>query len=73
MGVINVVGSQIAREVNCGVYLSCGREVAVAATKSFSSQVLALTMMAVFISYHKDKKNNVKAKGGKHLMRKELI
>jgi glutamine---fructose-6-phosphate transaminase (isomerizing) len=37
MGVINSVGSQIASNVDVGVYLNCGREVAVAATKSFSA------------------------------------
>ena len=37
IGVINVVGSKIASSVHCGVYLNCGREVAVAATKSFTS------------------------------------
>jgi len=37
MGVVNVVGSKIATAVHCGVYLNSGREVAVAATKSFTS------------------------------------
>jgi glucosamine--fructose-6-phosphate aminotransferase (isomerizing) len=37
MGIVNVVGSMIATMVDCGVYLNCGREVAVAATKSFLS------------------------------------
>jgi len=34
---VNVVGSVIASEVDCGVYLNCGREVGVAASKSFTS------------------------------------
>ena len=37
IGVVNVVGSQIASQVNCGVYLNAGREVSVPATKSFSN------------------------------------
>ena len=37
MGVINVVGSLIATNVDTGIYLNCGREVAVPATKSFTS------------------------------------
>jgi glucosamine--fructose-6-phosphate aminotransferase (isomerizing) len=53
MGVINTVGSLIATNVRCGVYLHVGREVAVAATKSFICQIIALIMMAVSISYHK--------------------
>ncbi len=54
MGVINSVGSQIASNVDCGVYLNCGREVAVAATKSFTSQIVALLLVAVWISAKKE-------------------
>jgi glutamine---fructose-6-phosphate transaminase (isomerizing) len=50
MGVINVVDSMIAREVNCGCYLNAGREVAVASTKSFTSQCIILSMMAIWFS-----------------------
>lgn len=42
IGVINVVDSLIAREVDCGCYLNAGREVAVASTKSFTSQCIIL-------------------------------
>jgi glucosamine--fructose-6-phosphate aminotransferase (isomerizing) len=55
MGVINVVGSLIASNVDCGVYLNIGREVAVPATKSFTAQVTALIMMAIWISHQKKK------------------
>jgi len=48
IGVINVVDSLIAREVDCGVYLNCGRENAVASTKAFTSQVVVLTMIATW-------------------------
>ena len=37
IGVINTVGSAIANNVQCGVYLNIGREVAVPATKSFTA------------------------------------
>jgi glucosamine--fructose-6-phosphate aminotransferase (isomerizing) len=57
MGVINTVGSMIANSVHCGVYLNCGREVAVPATKSFTCQIVVLTMIGIFISHLKDKKN----------------
>ena len=50
IGVINVVDSLIAREVTCGVYLNCGREVAVASTKAFSSQVVVLSLIAMWFS-----------------------
>ena len=48
IGVVNVVDSMIAREVNCGCYLNAGREVGVASTKSFTSQSIILSMMAVW-------------------------
>jgi len=54
LGVVNVVDSLIAREVNCGVYLNAGTEVAVASTKAFTSQTLVLTMIAVWIAQQKD-------------------
>lgn len=54
IGVVNVVDSLIAREVNCGVYLNAGTEVAVASTKAFTSQTLVLTMIAVWIAQQKD-------------------
>jgi glucosamine--fructose-6-phosphate aminotransferase (isomerizing) len=50
VGVINVIDSLIAREVDCGIYLNCGREFAVASTKAFSSQVIVLTLMAIWYS-----------------------
>ena len=49
LGVINVVDSLIAREVNCGVYLNAGREVAVASTKSFTSMLCILSMISIFM------------------------
>jgi glucosamine--fructose-6-phosphate aminotransferase (isomerizing) len=49
LGIVNVVGSTIARETDAGVYLHCGPEIGVASTKAFSSQLIVLTMMAVFL------------------------
>ena len=46
-GVVNVVGSTIARECGNGVYIHSGPEMAVASTKAFTSQVAALTLMAL--------------------------
>lgn len=50
IGVINAVDSLIAREVNCGCYLNAGREVGVASTKAFTSQVIVLSMIAIFFA-----------------------
>jgi glucosamine--fructose-6-phosphate aminotransferase (isomerizing) len=49
MGIVNVVGSTIARESGCGIYLHAGPEIGVASTKAFTCQVVVLTMLAVFL------------------------
>ena len=49
LGVINVVDSQIAREVHGGVYMNAGKEVAVASTKTFTSSLLLLKMISLWI------------------------
>jgi len=46
-GIINVVGSTIARECRQGVYIHSGPEQSVASTKAFSNMVAALTMFAL--------------------------
>jgi len=50
IGIINVVDSLIAREVDCGIYLNAGREMAVASTKAFTSQTICLSLLAVWFS-----------------------
>lgn len=50
IGVINVVDSLISREVDCGIYCNAGKEVGVASTKSFTSQVICLSMIALMFS-----------------------
>jgi glucosamine--fructose-6-phosphate aminotransferase (isomerizing) len=47
LGLVNVVGSTIAREVDGGLYLRAGPEVGVASTKAFTSQVAALTLVTL--------------------------
>ena len=47
LGLVNVVGSTIAREVHGGLYLRCGPEIGVASTKAFTSQVVALAMVTL--------------------------
>lgn len=54
IGIINVVDSLIARNVDCGCYLNAGREVGVASTKAFTSQVILLSMLAIFFAQIND-------------------
>ena len=49
LGVVNVVGSTIARETDAGVYLHVGPEVGVASTKAFTGQVAVLALMACYL------------------------
>jgi len=48
IGIINVVDSLIAREVDCGIYCNAGKEIGVASTKSFTSQVVCLSLFAIW-------------------------
>jgi glutamine---fructose-6-phosphate transaminase (isomerizing) len=49
LGIVNVVGSTIAREVDGGTYMHAGPEIGVAATKTFTSQVTIMTLLAVLM------------------------
>lgn len=53
MGIVNVVGSTIAREVDSGIYIHAGPEIGVASTKAFTGQVIALIILALFIQQEK--------------------
>jgi len=53
LGVVNVVGSSIARTTDAGVYLHVGPEIGVASTKAFTAQVTVLTMLAVELGRRK--------------------
>ena len=46
-GITNAVGSSVARETDCGTYIHAGPEISVASTKAFTSQVAALSLMAL--------------------------
>ena len=54
LGLVNVVGSTIARETHAGVYSHAGIEVGVASTKSFVSQMTILTLMAILMGRSRD-------------------
>ena len=46
LGIVNVVGSTIARETDCGIYMHAGPEIGVASTKAFTTQVVILILFA---------------------------
>ncbi|RKP06251.1 isomerising glucosamine-fructose-6-phosphate aminotransferase [Thamnocephalis sphaerospora] len=50
VGVTNTVGSSISRETHCGVHINAGPEIGVASTKAYTSQFIALVMMAIQLS-----------------------
>ena len=49
LGIVNVVGSTLARETDAGVYQHVGPEIGVASTKAFTSQVAVLALMTILI------------------------
>jgi glutamine---fructose-6-phosphate transaminase (isomerizing) len=49
LGIVNTVGSTIARETDAGVYLHAGPEIGVASTKAFSSQLMVLFLMTIYL------------------------
>ena len=53
LGIVNAVGSTIAREVDGGVYVHVGAEISVASTKAFTSQVAAITMFGLMLAQAK--------------------
>ncbi|HVZ49841.1 MAG TPA: glutamine--fructose-6-phosphate transaminase (isomerizing) [Gemmatimonadaceae bacterium] len=54
LGLVNVVGSTIAREDDGGVYLHAGPEIGVASTKAFTSQVVALALFTLKLARKHD-------------------
>ena len=53
LGIVNVIGSTIAREVNGGTYVHAGPEISVASTKAFTAQVVTMIMFAGMLAeYH---------------------
>ena len=54
LGIVNVVGSTIARETDAGVYSHAGPEIAVASTKAFTSQLSVLTLMTLMFARQRE-------------------
>lgn len=50
LGVVNAVGSSIAREVDEVIYLQAGPEIGVASTKAFTTQVICLILFALYMA-----------------------
>jgi len=49
-GIVNVVGSTIARESDGGVYIHAGPEIGVASTKAFTSQLVVLSLITLMLA-----------------------
>ncbi len=54
LGIVNVVGSTIARESDGGIYLHAGPEIGVASTKAFTSQIVALVLFGLYVGRQRD-------------------
>lgn len=54
LGIVNAVGSTIARETDAGVYNHAGPEIAVASTKAFISQLIVLVLLTVWLGRQRD-------------------
>ncbi|MBR3056227.1 glutamine--fructose-6-phosphate transaminase (isomerizing) [Candidatus Saccharibacteria bacterium] len=59
IGIVNAIGSTIAREVDGGTYVHVGPEISVASTKAFTSQVIAMVMFGLTIAQAKGVKNTI--------------
>ena len=53
LGIVNVIGSTIAREVNGGTYVHAGPEISVASTKAFTAQVVTMIMFAGMLAEYR--------------------
>ncbi len=52
-GIVNVVGSSIARATHAGSYIHAGPEIGVASTKAFTGQVTILSLLAIHLAEHR--------------------
>ncbi len=59
VGIVNAIGSTIAREVDGGTYVHVEPEISVASTKAFTSQVIAMVMFGLTIAQAKGVRNTV--------------
>jgi glucosamine--fructose-6-phosphate aminotransferase (isomerizing) len=66
LGLVNVVGSSVAREVDGGVYLHAGPEISVASTKAFTAQVLGQLLVGLQVARAR---NNLSLRDGREVVR----
>lgn len=59
VGIVNAIGSTIAREVDGGTYVHVGPEISVASTKAFTSQAIAMVMFGLTIAEAKGVRNGI--------------
>ncbi len=59
VGIVNAIGSTIAREVDGGTYVHVGPEISVASTKAFTSQAIAMVMFGLTIAEAKGAKSGL--------------
>jgi glucosamine--fructose-6-phosphate aminotransferase (isomerizing) len=69
LGIVNVVGSTIARESDAGVYIHAGPEIGVASTKAFTSQLVVLALITLLIGR---RNGNISLEQGKEIAQ-ELV
>ncbi len=62
VGLVNVVGSTIARESDGGIYLHAGPEIGVASTKAFTSQIVALLLLGLYLGRHRGTVNEAQGR-----------
>ncbi|MDH3421684.1 MAG: glutamine--fructose-6-phosphate transaminase (isomerizing) [Gemmatimonadota bacterium] len=65
MGIVNAVGSTIARDTDYGIYLHAGPEIGVASTKAFTSQLVALTLFTLYMG----RRRNMSVLQGREMVR----
>lgn len=65
MGVVNAIGSTIARETDAGVYNHAGPEIGVASTKAFTSQLTILALLTLFLGRER---GTISSKMGKQII-----
>ena len=53
LGIVNAVGSSVARETKAGIYNHAGPEIGVASTKAFTSQLTVLALLTLFLGRHR--------------------
>ncbi len=68
IGIVNVVGSSIARETDAGVYCHAGPEVSVASTKAFTSQLAILSLLTMYLGRQRNLSLTMGKRFGKELL-----